>query len=122
MPSKSKAQHDFMEMVAHNPKAAKRVGVLPSVGKEFVNADKGKKFKSGGEMAKKSAAFKGKESFDEEVKEAKLIKSGKVTPKEYAKREQSEPTMKCGGKTKKYAKGGAIDGIAQRGKTKGRYI
>ena len=26
------------------------------------------------------------------------------------------------GKAKKYAKGGAIDGIAQRGKTKGKYI
>ena len=27
-----------------------------------------------------------------------------------------------GGKPKKYAKGGAIDGCAQRGKTKGKYI
>ena len=27
-----------------------------------------------------------------------------------------------GGKAKKYAKGGAIDGCAQRGKTKGKYI
>lgn len=28
--------------------------------------------------------------------------------------------LKCGGKVAKYAKGGSIDGIAQRGKTKGR--
>ena len=42
MPSKSKAQHNFMEMVAHNPKAAKRVGVPQSVGRDFVEADKGK--------------------------------------------------------------------------------
>ena len=46
MPSKSPAQHRLMEMVAHDPKAAKRVGVPSSVGKEFVKADKasGKKF------------------------------------------------------------------------------
>jgi hypothetical protein len=37
-----------MEMVAHNPAAAKRVGIPQSVGKEFVAADKGKKFRAGG--------------------------------------------------------------------------
>lgn len=40
MPSKSGKQHRFMEMVAHNPAAAKRVGVPQSVGKDFVAADK----------------------------------------------------------------------------------
>jgi hypothetical protein len=44
VPSQSGKQHRFMEMVAHDPKAAKRVGVPQSVGKEFVAADKGKKF------------------------------------------------------------------------------
>lgn len=44
MPSQSGKQHRFMEMVAHNPAAAKRVGVPQSVGKDFVAADKGKKF------------------------------------------------------------------------------
>ncbi|HET6485070.1 MAG TPA: hypothetical protein VFH83_01545 [Spirochaetia bacterium] len=39
-------QHRFMEMVAHDPKAAKRVGVPQSVGKDFAEADKGKKFSS----------------------------------------------------------------------------
>jgi len=42
MPSVSGKQHRFMEMVAHNPAAAKRVGVPQSVGKDFVAADKGK--------------------------------------------------------------------------------
>ena len=37
-----------MEMVAHNPKMAKKVGVPQSVGKDFVAADKGKKFAMGG--------------------------------------------------------------------------
>ena len=44
MPSHSAKEHRFMEMVAHNPEAAKRVGVPQSVGQEFVQADKGKKF------------------------------------------------------------------------------
>lgn len=44
MPSKSARQHRFMEMVAHDPKAAKRVGVPQSVGKDFSEADKGKTF------------------------------------------------------------------------------
>lgn len=44
MPSTSAKQHRFMEMVAHDSKAAKRVGVPQSVGQEFVQADKGKKF------------------------------------------------------------------------------
>jgi len=44
MPSKSLAQHRLMELVAHNPAAAKRVGIPQSVGQDFVQADKGKKF------------------------------------------------------------------------------
>lgn len=43
MPSKSRAQHNLMEMVAHDAKAAKRVGIPQRVGKEFVAADKGMK-------------------------------------------------------------------------------
>jgi hypothetical protein len=43
MSSKSKAQHNFMEMIAHDAKAAHRVGVPQGVGKDFVAADTGKK-------------------------------------------------------------------------------
>ena len=53
MPSTSKKQHNFMAAVANNPKFAKKVGVPRSVGEEFLTADKGKKFRSGGEMKKK---------------------------------------------------------------------
>lgn len=35
---------------------------------------------------------------------------------------RDEAGMKTGGKVKGYAKGGSIDGCAQRGKTKGRYL
>lgn len=48
MPSRSQAQHNLMAMVAHDPKAAKRLKIPQSVGKEYVAADKGKKFKTGG--------------------------------------------------------------------------
>jgi hypothetical protein len=48
MPSKSKAQHKLMNAVAHNAKFAKKVGIPQSVGKDFAEADKGKKFKKGG--------------------------------------------------------------------------
>jgi hypothetical protein len=103
-----------MEMVTHDPKAAKRVGVSTSVGREFVNADKGKKFKTGGEMKKPSKLFKGKETYKEELNEAKAIKSGKLTPKQYAMGEESEKVkMKKGGKVKKYS---GADGVSSVGR------
>jgi len=46
MPSKNLKQHNLMELVAHDPAAAKRLGIPQSVGQEFVQADKGKKFAS----------------------------------------------------------------------------
>ena len=46
MPSKSKAQHRLMEAAAHTKGGVG--GVPQKVGKEFVHADTGEKFKSGG--------------------------------------------------------------------------
>jgi len=46
MPSKSKAQHKLMEIASHTKGGFG--GVPQKVGKDFVEADKGKKFKSGG--------------------------------------------------------------------------
>lgn len=119
-----------MALVANNPKAAKRLGISQSVGEEFMKADKGKKFKGGG-----MALFKGKETKAEEMAEAKAVKSGKLTPAQYAKGEAKEghgkgakakgealkagklsakayasehEGMKKGGKVKKYAEGGAV--------------
>jgi hypothetical protein len=128
VPSKSKKQHNFMEMIAHSPKMAKKAGVPQAVGKEFATADKGKTFKKGGEMAKKpdlKKLFKGKDTKGEELKEAKAIKSGKITPMQYAKGEKMEDTkkMKAGGKC--YRAGGfvkAADGVATKGKTKGKFV
>ena len=118
-----------MAAAAHNPAFAKKVGIPAKVAKEFNQADKGKKFKQGGERAVKKfdpkKLFKGKESVGEELKEAKAIKSGKITPMQYAKGEKSEPMkkMKAGGKC--YRAGGfvkAAGGVATKGKTKGRFV
>ena len=130
MPSVSKKQHNLMAAVAHNPAFAKRVGIPQSVGKDFSEADKGKKFAGGG-MAKK--LFGGKETYAEELKEAKAIKSGKISPQQYARGEQKE---EAGMKMKKMAGGGMAaskmgavktaapsrDGIATKGKTKGTVV
>lgn len=62
MPSVSGKQHRLMEMVAHNPSAAKRLGIKQSVGRDFVNADKneGKTFsaKQDGRYIKKRKKHK----------------------------------------------------------------
>ena len=102
MPSKSKAQHNFMAAVANNPAFAKKVGVPKSVGEDYTQADKGRKFGKGGEMAKKPL-FGGKESYSEELKEAKAIKSGKISPQQYAKGEKSEESKMA---KNKFADGG----------------
>jgi len=122
VPSKSGKQHRLMAMVANNPKAAKRLDIPQSVGEEYMKADKGKKFAKGGN-AKLKSLFKGKESYGEELKEAKAIKSGKITPKEYAKGEGMEKPMKKGGCTK-MAKGGVTraDGCVSKGHTKGKFV
>lgn len=114
VPSKSAAQHRLMQAVAHSPEFAKKVGVPMSVGKEFVKADKGRKFKEGGEMAESKKMVK---------KEVAFMKS-KGAPKSMIAHEESEVKgMKKGGKC--YAAGGytrAADGIAQKGKTKAKQI
>ena len=142
MPSVSQKQHNLMAMVANNPAAAKRMGIPQSVGQDFATADKGKKFggtrsradlqkinkpdtrqgkselfKKGGEM-KDSKAMLGKEM-------AFMKKKG--APASMMKHEKAEMMgMKKGGMAKKMAAGGSAssraDGIAQRGKTKGKMM
>jgi hypothetical protein len=123
MPSSSAKQHRFMEAVAHNPSFAKKAGVPQSVGQDFSNADKGKTFKRGGEMA-----TKGMNPF------AKFEKSGKDVEKKGVKEGSKKDMMmdkaqmmgmKRGGAAKKMATGGfvrAADGVATKGKTKARQV
>ncbi len=117
MPSKSEKQHNLMALVANNPAAAKRLGIPQKVGKEFMEADKGRKFARGGDM---------KESKEMMKKEVSFMKK-KGAPKAMVKHEMAEMKgMKHGGKA--YAAGGlsaghkSADGIAQKGKTKGAQI
>ena len=114
MPSVSKKQHNLMEGVAHNPSFAKKVGIPQSVGKEFVSADKGKKFKEGG-MAE-SKKMVGKEI-------AFMKKKG--APKSMIKHEKAEMGMKNGGMTtmgKVKTAAPSRDGLAKKGKTQGKII
>ena len=101
MPSKSKAQRNLMAAAAHNPAFAKKVGVPVSVAKEFNQADKGKKFKEGGEM-----------------KHSDVKMDKKVVKKAVGMHEK----QLHGGKKSnlsKLAKGG---GIEVKGKTKGTMV
>lgn len=90
MPSSTKKQHNFMEAIAHNKAFAKKVGVPQSVGEDFSNADKGKTFKRGGQMALKKHELN-------EVKELRRIAD---------EEEKEAHEMKRGGHVKKMAKGG----------------
>ena len=123
MPSVSKKQHNFMEAVAHNPAFAKKAGVPQSVGKDFSKADKGKTFKEGGRMA---TTKMGKPT----------MKPGMSTAKDGMKKPTPMANTMMGGmggmgmkKGGKVTSMGAVktaapsrDGVAIKGKTKGKNI
>ena len=118
MPAKSAAQKRLMDAAAHNPAFAKKVGIPMKVAKEYSQASKGQTFKLGGEMKESKAMMK---------KEVSFMKK-KGAPKSMLKHEMAEAGMKKGGKVKKYAAGGlaaghkSADGIASKGKTKGKEV
>jgi hypothetical protein len=112
MPSQSKKQHNLMAAVAKNPAFAKKVGIKKSVGEEFLQADKGRKFKGGGMMDKKDLA-QDKKVVKKAVKmHDDQLHGGKKT--NLTKLKKGGMAKGCG-----YAKGG---GIEKKGKTKGRMI
>jgi hypothetical protein len=115
MPSTSKKQHNFMAAIAHSPSFAKKAGVPTSVGKDFVTADKGKKFSKGGEMK------------HQDVKMDKKMMQKAVN--------KHEGRLHKGATMTKLAKGGVApskmgavkvgntpNGVATKGKTKGTMI
>jgi len=145
MPSTSKKQHNFMAAIANSPSFAKKAGVPMSVGKDFVTADKGKKFSKGGDtmagkmdpkmmamlMAKKRAMSgapqpampmggmkKGgmaKSDMKEDMK-ADLKQDKSMMQKAVNKH---EGRLHKGASMTKLARGG---GIESKGKTKGKMI
>jgi hypothetical protein len=136
MPSKSKAQHNLMEGVAHNAAFAKKVGIPQSVGRDFADADKGKKFSKGGANAQpqRQSINQPKTNHGEQAlfKQGGTMATKKMNPfakfeasaKDKAMDKKEMMGMKKGG-MKKMAAGGftrAADGIASKGKTKGTQI
>ena len=134
MPSSSKKQHNFMAAVANNPDFAKQAGVPQSVGQDFTDADKGIKFgkktsterpdlqeinkpktrhgnaqlfKQGGLMKKPIMAIK------------KMASGGSTTGKQ-ASKEKNGLTKESMGSVRTGAP--SRDGIAERGKTRGKNI
>jgi hypothetical protein len=117
-----------MQAVAHSPAFAKKAGVPQSVGRDFTAADKGRKFAKGGDMKESKAMV---------AKEMNFMRK-KGAPKSMLKHEMAEAGMKkmaSGGSAlaKHAAKpaskahaglkaGGSIDGVASKGKTKGKMV
>jgi hypothetical protein len=140
MPSTSKKQHNFMAAVANNPAFAKKAGVPQSVGKEFNEADKGRKFSKGGDMKKMNMGGYADGGMPMVNKGGKMVPSfaadgkGKMAKGGIAtslKAHAAAPASKAHGMKKggmAASKMGAVktgktpDGIATKGKTKGTMI
>jgi hypothetical protein len=121
MPSKSKAQHNFMAAVANNPAFAKKAGVPQSVGKEFSNADKGRKFSKGGDMKSENMMMKKEGRGMAKADMMKNLKAHAAKPASKAHKGLAKGGMasKMGAvKTAAPSK----DGVATKGKTKGTMI
>jgi len=115
MPSTSKKQHNFMAAIANSPSFAKKTGVPMSVGKDFVTADKGKKFSKGGDMK------------HEDVKMDKKMMQ-KAVNKHEGRLHKGQPMTKLAKGGMAPSKMGAVktgktpDGVVSKGKTKGTMI
>ena len=133
MPAVSAKQEKFMQAVANNPKFAKKVGVPTSVGREFTKGKNMKKMEAGG-VSKKMPTAKQMGSLGLKHGGMKkmaaggmpmVMKDGKKIPAFAA---DGQGKMKRGGSVKKMAGGGLAaghkqaDGIAMKGKTKGKQI
>jgi hypothetical protein len=106
MPSTSKKQHNFMAAVAHNPAFAKKAGIPQSVGKDFNEADKGRKFSKGGDtMASKMNP--GFMAMMAKKKGATKMANGGITTAKMGSVRTAAPSR---------------DGIASKGKTKGTMV
>ena len=108
MPSVSKKQHNFMAAIANSPSFAKKVGVPQSVGKDFTTADKGRKFSKGGDTmaSKMNPGFM-----------AMMAKKKGAPAKKMAGGGMAASSM---GKVKTAAP--SKDGVAVKGKTKGKQV
>ena len=135
MPSASKKQHNLMAMVANNPAKAKELKIPQSVGEDFIQADKGKKF--GAEGPKTRADRQVVNQPKTNHGEMALFKNGghmatKMNPGFMAMMAEKKAGAKA--PAKKMASGGMTgmgkvktaapsrDGVASKGKTKGKQV
>lgn len=111
MPSTSKKQHNFMAAVAKNPEFAKKVGMKSSVGEHFLEADKGKKFKSGGradlQKVNRAKTDHGKMALFKEGGSTMATKNNGITTAKMGSVRTAAPSK---------------DGVATKGKTKGTMV
>ena len=121
-----------MAMVANNPAAAKRVGIPQSVGKEFMKADKGKRFGSGSradvQAINKPKTNQGKQEFFSKGGDTMASKMNAGFMAMMAKK-KGAPAKKMANGGITTAKMGAVktaapsrDGMATKGKTKGTMV
>jgi hypothetical protein len=129
-----------MAAVANNPSFAKKVGVPQSVGKDFNQADKGRKFSEGGDMKKMNMGGYADGGMPMVNKGGKMVPSfaadgkGKMAKGGIAtslKAHAAAPASKAHGMKKggmAASKMGSVktsatrDGVASKGKTKGKMI
>ena len=140
-----------MDAAAHNPEFAQQAGIPQSVAQDFSTASKGMQFKGaprtradlqkvnsattlhgkaqlykkgGNTMAtKKPNPFA---KFEKSGKDVEVKGKGKEGSKQEEAFDKSQMMMKKGGGVKKMASGGSAsaraDGVAQHGKTKGKFL
>ena len=131
-----------MDAAAHNPEFAKQVGIPQSVAKDFSEASKGVQFKGASrtradlQKVNNPKTLHGKTQLYKEggntmaTKKpnpfAKFEKSGKDTEMKGVKEGSPKDRAMDKMQMKKMASGGSAssraDGVAQRGKTKGKFL
>ena len=147
MPATSAKQKKFMDAAAHNPAFAKEAGVPVGVAQEFSKASKGKRFTTGSRpdlqkvgkpktdhgkmnLFKEGGAMKSDMKPDKSMAKKAVgmhesqLHGGKKSDMSKLKKGGMPMVMKDGKKMPVFAakKGGAVDGCATKGKTKGTMI
>jgi len=131
MPAVSEKQKRFMDAAAHNPAFAKKAGIPKNVAEEFSSKSKGMKFGSGAPKTRADRQEVNKPKTDHG--DTALFKNGgpmatKMNPgfmAMMAKKKAGAKKMATGGMTgmgKVPTAAPSKDGIASKGKTKGKQI
>jgi len=121
MPTVSKKQEKFMQAVAHNPAFAKKAGVPQSVGKEFT--------KSGGGMKSSTTKKMAMGGMGQIPMKPRVANPVSKPPTPRVANPVSKPPTKMAAGGVATSKMGSVktaapsrDGVAMKGKTKGKQI